>query len=328
MSDLPCRRYARRMLNPFHGIASLVETARADAVSRDGLNWTLYIQGERSLERGDDGISRAVQTPDIKYGTWSPKQGLTRAPVRSMADYAQVEQEGAELLQAIEASLTGLPFPLADGYELWLLDGETDLPLALIDSACPLEELSRDREPRWNPGLQARQSFGSPSLAQHTGVAPGKAHAEVLARVVADASGPRPRAQWFERGGDGSGVGLEGIALPPHLRGRRLNPGCFPELLLAEDWSSPWIKALVADFLAWQSPWLLLLQHLEPATRTRLEGLAAGRAQEIARQYRLYPEVVNPKGLTAALVEVRLRAASATESPRLEEELSPFYLET
>lgn len=328
MPDLSCRRYARRMLNPFHGIASLVETACADAVSRDGLNWTLYIQGERSLERCDDGISRSVQTPDIKYGTWSPKQGLLRAPVRSTADYAQVEQEGSGLLRAIESSLARLPFPLTDSYELWLLDGETDLPLALIDSACPLEELGREREPRWNPGFQARQCFDSPSLGRQPEVAQKMAHAEVLARVVANASGPRPRAQWFERKTDGSGVGLEGIALPPHLRGRRLNPGCFPELLLSEDWSSPWIKALVADFLAWQSPWLLLLQHLEPATRTRLEGLAAGRAQEIARQYRLYPEVVNPKGLTAALVEVRLRAASATESPRPEEELSPFYLET
>jgi hypothetical protein len=44
MSDVP-RYYSQRMLNPDHGMVNVVELTGADAVSRDCVNWTLYIQG-------------------------------------------------------------------------------------------------------------------------------------------------------------------------------------------------------------------------------------------------------------------------------------------
>ena len=40
------RCYSQRLVNPFRGILSVVETEDADAVSSDGLHWSLYIHGE------------------------------------------------------------------------------------------------------------------------------------------------------------------------------------------------------------------------------------------------------------------------------------------
>jgi hypothetical protein len=125
--------YAERMLNPFHGVVNVVEISGADAVSRDGRIWTLYVHGERATLEDDPWTG--VQTPDTKFGIWSASDGLRRAPVRSSADYATLQSRGLQLLAAVEHNSRRLPFPLVDRHELWLLDAKTRLPLALLQSA-------------------------------------------------------------------------------------------------------------------------------------------------------------------------------------------------
>jgi hypothetical protein len=58
--------YSQRMLNPYHGLVQVVEIDGADAVSRDGLTWTLYLQGEQEACR------RALLVAQL-YATY-PKQ--------------------------------------------------------------------------------------------------------------------------------------------------------------------------------------------------------------------------------------------------------------
>jgi hypothetical protein len=68
---------------------------------------------------------------------------------------------------------------------------------------------------------------------------------------------------------------------------------------------------LVAAFVAWQSPWLLALQHLSSATRGRLEPLARRREMLLSALFATYPTVVDRAVMQAARVEARLRECAA-----------------
>ncbi len=63
--------YSQRMLNPFHGVVNVVQVPGADAVSRDGVHWNLYIQGDSEAVACADGSRHQVALPDVKYGSWS-----------------------------------------------------------------------------------------------------------------------------------------------------------------------------------------------------------------------------------------------------------------
>jgi hypothetical protein len=306
------------MLNPFHGVVNVVEVAGADAVSRDGHNWTLYIQGELEYERSDGGRLVPVQTPDVKFANWSAERGLRRAPVRFTTDYARLAALGGELLAAVKASAGAVPFPLTDRYELWLLQAADAAPLALLDSACDAPPADNRPSTRWRAGSRCEQAF------RH-----GPAAGERLGRLVNGAAGSAARAQWFVRAADGGGLGLAGAGLPAELHGRHLPATAFPERLLRADWPEPADALLVEEFLAWQAPWLLQLQQLAVATRRDLERQACGRAAALAAAYRLLPTVVDRGRVTAALVEARLRAAAKTDErpPPVDEPLMPFISE-
>jgi hypothetical protein len=305
------------MLNPFHGIVNVVEIPGADAVSRDGRDWTLYIQGELEYERTDSGRLVPVPTPDTKFGIWSAERGLKRAPVRFATDYPRLAAIGSQLLAAVKANAGAVPFALCDRYELWLLHGAEAVPLALLDSACDAPAAA-DRPPtRWRAGSRCEQAF------RH-----GAAAGERLTRLVNGAAGSPARAQWFVRAAGGGGLGLAGAGIPAPLHGRRLPAAAFPERLLRVDWPEPDDAALVEAFLAWQAPWLLQLQHLAVATRSDLERHACVHAPALAAAYRLLPTVVDRGRVTAALVEARLRAAIGDERPPpADEPLMPFVSE-
>jgi hypothetical protein len=85
---------------------------------------------------------------------------------------------------------------------------------------------------------------------------------------------------------------------------------------------------LIRDYHAWLAPWLLLLQGLAADTRGELERQARMQALEVARQYRLYPEVVNRGEINAALVEAVLLASRGHEQPvKNDAGMSTFYIE-
>ena len=322
--------YSQRMLNPFHGIMSVVKIPFADAVSTDGLNWILYVWDEELLGvEGEEGSD--VVVPDIKYGTWSPDAGLQRAPVRSTQDYSLIQAKGDALLEAIKANLHRLPFPLQDRYELWLLDS-AGLPLALVDSRTEAPAGDEDEAVRWNPGRRCRAEFRVADLdaAQQSRLR-DTAHADALAARINGAAeghgggrGAGRRARWLERDARGGGVfvhprqGEDATALARHW---------FPPLLLRAHWEDALTERLVRAFHAWQAPWLLLLGSLTRRERAALEPLACRQAARVAEQFRLYPAVVDEARLTAARVQAVMGRSAAEEEDSEPEPLSPFYLE-
>jgi len=311
------RCYSQRMLNPYHGIVNVVEIPGADAVTRDGRHWALYIQGGRERERMADGSELEVPLPDIKFGTWDARRGLQRAPVRYVTDYEQLDALGSLLLEQVKAAAARLPFPAADRYERWLLHADDGAPLALLESACDGPDGNADGPLRWNPGQAARSGFDpGPALG---GTRLRDNAAEELARRVNGAAGRRPVAAWYRRAGNGGGECLDGT-------GPELGKAAFPPLLLREHWPSGEDAALAAAYLDWQAPWLLALQDLAEATRRRLERQARARALLLDQLYPTYPRILDTDGLKAARVEARLRRSAADGAGEAERPGSNFFV--
>jgi len=256
---------------------------------------------ERAEETFPDGCRCEIETPDIKLGTWSRKTGLQRAPVRSVNDYNAIEKAGEHLLARVKQLSQQAPFPLRDRCELWLLDAEADLPLALISSACPGEELEPPVHLNWNPGRVSRDLFSAPSRMHRYAAMAGACHSTLV-------------------------TDLNGTQLSS-LTDRHLPPEAFPELLLRESWPQRAVADLIQDFLAWQAPFLLLPQDLSEQRRAALEKAASKRATEVAAQHRLYPQVIDRRGLKSVLVEAVIRGSNTVDTGGDGEVLSPFYLE-
>lgn len=278
--------YALRRLNPYRGVTQVVDTGDALAHSYDGVTWHL---------RADDGYGWVRPV-----GVWVREQGLRVGSPGGAAD----------LLPALETH-PDLPFRLIDSLELWLLDKEAGLPLALLDSTRPSTQVKSNLDLEWHPFSPRYQGFVSPTLAQRhafAGAQPGQ-HREILARMVNQAARPFPAAQWFRRGADGDGEGLGGLRVPPEWRGRRLPRESFPELLVRETWNSRLEKSVIDDYHRWLAPLLLLLPFLSDDTRARLEGEAFDRPLWVSRVQHLMPRILDAERFRATLVAARLEAA-------------------
>ena len=235
--------------------------------------------------------------------------------MRSVVDYQWLDALGSQLLEAVKRNAGRLPFPLQDRYELWLLDGEAGLPLALLESRCEVPAGPAHTVPEWRPGNRAREGFRMPDRS-------GQHPSEELAQLVRCAAGSKPRAQWFRRDEQGGGEGIGGVG----ESALRLAASAFPELLLRESWASAEHARLVRAFLDWQAPWLLLLQDLGRGERARLEQLARARAVTVDRHYHLYPEIIDDDTLSVARVEAALRRNQAA-APEPDDTLATYYIE-
>jgi hypothetical protein len=89
------------MLNPYRGIVKVVAISGAVAVSRYRVAWSLYIQGGTEREIFADGSVHTVSLPDVRFGPWSERSGLRRAPVRFVTEYEQIDRLGGQLLAAV-----------------------------------------------------------------------------------------------------------------------------------------------------------------------------------------------------------------------------------
>jgi hypothetical protein len=321
---MPITCYAQRLLNPFRGVINCIRYESAEAVTRDGLRWDIYVSNDRLLEGMD--TSRRVQISDIRYGNWSPETGLKRGPLYPSDDFKYLEHMGAIVYEHLLEVHARIPFPFQDRFELWLLDREAR-PLALLDSAVRREDIDLDQSIEWRSGQACRHSFTT-AAAEQLALESGRegAAAGYLARHINACAGPVPAAQWFERLSDGSGAGLAGVNLEPSLAERTLSRGEFPPLLLATRQQDDVHRRLYNDFLSWQAPWLLALPTLDPATRERLEGDAGRRPLLLAQHYRLYPEIIKPSAIRTALVEAMLRKSRAQDRDD-EPVMSTYYIE-
>ena len=295
-TDNGIKFYSQRMLNPFHGIVNAVEIPGADAVSRDGLHWSLYVQ-----HLDNDG-SLITRLPDIKFGEWDEASGLKRAPVRYVTNYSAIDHRAETLLQTIKDLRGRLPFEEADCYELWMIDRETGGPLALLNSSCEKPDCDSETE-SWRAGISARKQFASEEVCL------------ALERLINEQA--RSRAQWILRNRDGGGVDYES--------GQEFAADIFPELMVKQHWDSAEASALVKKYLYWQAPWLLELGYLDRATRLRLESDATKRAQMVSARYRNYPVIEDPGWLKAVLVEAKLRDCLEPENENFAEEVIDFF---
>ena len=71
---------------------------------------------------------------------------------------------------------------------------------------------------------------------------------------------------------------------------------------------------------------MLLLPHLDPATRGRLEGCACKQAALVEIHCRLYPAVIDQQALLAARVEAALMR-NQPRQPQADNTMSMFYIE-
>jgi hypothetical protein len=290
------RYYSLRRLSPYQGTVQVIEAPGLRAMSADGLTWHVQIQSRSHAARAAGRLRSSV------HGTW-------RAD--GSGDLIETERTRAHI--AVLRAQPRLPFPLADTLELWLLDADRQLPLALLATSFPGHAPPRTVEPRF-VAVVAGEAFTSPSLAvqQAAGAAPqgGVPHGELLARLVRDEAGEPARAQWFRREPDGSGTGLAGSGIGPAHEERVLGPALFPELIVRERWENDIATDLVRDYHAHFAAFLLTHGNLSREARARLEPAACRRPEQLYRLRHLLPEVVDMERVKVALVEAVLRRAN------------------
>lgn len=124
--------YAQRLLNPFRGVMNIIEFQGAEAVTIDGEHWDIYVRDTELVEDLEN--SNRIQTSDIRYGSWSEKDGLKRGAMYPSRDFLILEQRGTVVYEFLLQNFRNIPFTLNDNYELWLLDTH-DQPLALLNSS-------------------------------------------------------------------------------------------------------------------------------------------------------------------------------------------------
>ena len=280
--------YALRRVNPYRGVVHYVDIGEAVAHTFDGVTWHL---------RADDGYGLVRPV-----GVWEAGVGLKLGQAAGLED----------ILFALETR-PELPFPIFDTHELWLLDRESGLPLALL--ATQRGTIKEQSDSEWHPFVLSYTGFRSDALAQRDAIAfcPTDAHRDCLTRMVNRAARPHAMTQWFQRGQDGVGKGMIGLRLPYEWRNRLMPAEDFPELLVREHWenqrNSRLEQSVINDYHRWLAPLLLLWPRLSPATRSRLELEACEKPQWLARVYRLLPTMLNPAQINAALVAARLEQA-------------------
>ncbi len=309
--------YAQRLLNPFRGVVHVIRYESAEAVTTDGIDWDIYVANDALL----DGLGRAgkrAQISDIRYGHWSAEKGLKRGPLYPSDDFRRLEHMGAVVYEHLRRVHRDVPFQFRDQFELWLLDRD-ERPLALLHSVRNDSETDTQPPLDWRAGIAAQERFQSTAiagLAESAGV--------YLTRYVNGlASGV---VQWFRRSDDGTGLGLHTLKGGEHLRGCVLEADAFPPLFIATAGMDAAHTRLVHDYHAWQAPWMLLLPHLDDATRGALETSACQQAEMIEKHCRLYPAVIDRAALQAARVEAAL-VRSQPRQDRRDDVMPMVYIE-
>lgn len=302
--------YSQRLLNPFRGVINVIRYQSAEAVTMDGVHWDIYVANDALRE----GLKGKSQISDIRYGSWSEVAGLKRGPIYPSDDFKRMEVQGQIVYEYLREHHRDVPFAFQDRYELWLLDAQRR-PLALIHSVLSQEETRAEVSTQWRAGFAAEEHFRSAATGEDNS-------AIALGNFI---NGQARGWQWIERDAAGGGTGLAG--------GRGAEAGqayaaeSFPPHFLQPERHAAPFSELLADYLNWQAPWLLLLDTLPDETRRALEIQARTRAAEMVKQHRLYPAVADPAQIKAALVEMVLRDKQPETKDKPNPSNSPFYIE-
>lgn len=310
MPAIKTTAYATRLLNPFQGTAQIVDTGHARAVSTDGVNWRLQIRSEIYKTPWSSLAITEHYDRYFVYGVWSQQDGLARVPVHPSLYQEHVTQAAEDLLIQLEQFNQQVPFALRDSRELWLMDADGHLAIALLSSQIPDEDTPIYKQVRWTATANAETPFTTMAYAEEQARATIKAPAQdLLIRLIRQRCKRPYQALWVERQADGSGTILHNHAGKPVRRHEILAADIFPTCLLSTHWHAPVATQLVTDYLHWQAP-LLLMLPLPLTCRRELERQAQRRPLAVHRYHRLYPAVYDKELLNKILVEAVLRKSS------------------
>ena len=287
------KTYSQRLLTPYYGQVQIAESERARALTVDGQTWEIQF-----LHLGNSAptqFSNEAQGTSLRYrrAVSINDSEIRQKKIGSQLDSGQTVDERILELTDFLADIS-LPFPAADHFEYWLLDGKDQSPLALIFSCRESEQMNAyPSRPEWTALPAAVMPIEMTEEEKSYASAPVNYRLE---RLVAERAGFNPKAKWFTR--------------------RLSEEESFPSFMLTEDWQEKESADLCQRYLKRQSPRLLMLHGLGHELRRQLEINARQHALEVARFYPLYPEVVDQALMNAICVEARLRSVTE-EHPAL-----------
>ena len=313
--------YSQKILNPFRGVMNIISIGGADAVTIDGVNWTLYIHDDFDCPTDDPEEFFEIEMPDIRYGDWSKESGLKHSPLIASYHYNEIQAIAHVLLDAVQQHADQCPFPFQDKYELWLLDENNDEPLALLETVHNKEQMFPLANLKWEAGIRCKQEFLNNKAADttstdtlledlHADVEKTGSAGDLLNHFINQQAGKQPGAQWFYRDELNDGRGLSGINIKDSLTGRALSSRIFPKMLIKRYWQDDAQTALFTAFIHWLSPYLLVLDHLRDEQREELELIAREQALLVDKMQVFYPKIINRQALNAARVEAVMRRAN------------------
>jgi len=286
------RAYSQRMLPPYYGFVQIAESDRARALSFDGINWDIQYLPDDGEGAGQAGRVLGYVLDRSYFAVAKVQHGqITPFIFPSFLDASDI----TACIDNIAAFLSTaqLPFPAADNFEYWLLDGSDDSPLALIFSCC--DESKKSTYPAsaaWTALPHSKMKIENTPTEKSRSEPPVN---DRFQRLVTARAGSKPRAAWFERHQD--------------------EEDNFPGLLVREDWQDQAQHDLCRRYLSRKAPRLLMLQGLSHDERERMEIAAAQHAIEVHQYFPLYPEVNNQQRMAAIRVEARLRR-DTPQSPK------------
>jgi len=272
------------MLPPYSGFVQIVESGKARAQSFDGVSWEIHYHpghggtdGEKQREQGISADRNYFRVGHLHNHQLRPYV------LPSCLDSKEVGDCIGELSEfLVDATL---PFPAADIYEYWLLDGHDESPLALIFSCCEASRMAAyPAHTEWTALPHSKMKIENTADEAMRREPPVNHRFQ---RLVARRAGARPRAAWFKRDPAESGD--------------------FPCFLVREDWQDEAEQDLCQRYLLRKAPRLLMLQGLAHRDRERMELAGKAHALEVDEYYPLYPEINDERRMSAILVEARLR---------------------
>lgn len=287
------RHYAVRRVNPFRGVMQIIEAEQGRALSCNGIVWEILVRArQRSTPDSIDGGNRKKSY--YRFGMWSMDHGLMKRSNSPVADqdYFELVSKCEALVEYVQQYHQQLPFELEDDLELWLFDKDDQRPLALLASLSPGASAASTEPKHWLACIGANGSASQRRFPQ----------ASELETQVSKRAGLNINKYWIKRLPGGDGV-LEntGCSVPA---------GQFPILLMDEIWENKEEQHRVREYIKWIAPSLLTLQHLDKATRERLENNLHVQAISIEHHRHLYPEIIDQKLLKAARVQSRIEQCS------------------
>lgn len=280
--------YSVRQLSPFIGNIQIIEADYCRALSSDGQAWQIQASCETHQQVWNISNDEYVPRRYVLYGSWSRQQGFSSLPLDPMLDVPALSHVKHQLIDHMEHCCQRLPFVPRDHYEYWLIDEQSQRPLALTASTTEQRIIPHIRPARWQ-GLSRQDESAIAAMSL-----------ERLGSLEQQVNLQGRSGQWFQRHHDGRIEALDSSLgnyaqqdFPPYL--------VEPDLLPADH------QATCRQLIDWQSPRLLTLPWIDTSSRQQLAELARHHALETRRRWALYPVPLAQDIINKIQVELKIR---------------------